>query len=60
MGPPRRVPIGSGWDSDAVLVDGRWVERTARRPAAEAGLRREARLLPWLAAWLPLPCRGRS
>lgn len=53
-GPSRRVPLGSGWDSDAVLVDGRWVERTARRPAAEAGLRREARLLPWLAAWLPL------
>lgn len=49
-----RVPLGSGWDSDAVLVDGRWVERTARRPAAEAGLRREARLLPWLASRLPL------
>ncbi|MEJ2884894.1 phosphotransferase [Actinomycetospora aeridis] len=50
-----RVPLGSGWDSDAVLVDGRRVERTARRPGAAAGLRREAELLPWLADRLPLP-----
>jgi aminoglycoside phosphotransferase (APT) family kinase protein len=50
-----RVPLGSGWDADAVLVDDRWVERTARRPAAAAGLRREARLLSWLAPRLPLP-----
>ncbi|MHC1561136.1 phosphotransferase [Actinomycetospora sp. C-140] len=50
-----RIPLGSGWDSDAVLVDGRRVERTARRPAAEAGLAREARLLPWLAGRLPVP-----
>ncbi|GAA4904868.1 aminoglycoside phosphotransferase (APT) family kinase protein [Actinomycetospora succinea] len=49
-----RVPLGSGWDSDAVLVDGRWVERTARRPAAGAGLEREVRLLPWLARRLPV------
>jgi aminoglycoside phosphotransferase (APT) family kinase protein len=48
------VPLGSGWDSDAVLVDDRWVERTARRPEAEDGLRRETRLLPWLADRLPL------
>jgi aminoglycoside phosphotransferase (APT) family kinase protein len=50
----RRAPLGEGWDSRAVLVDDRWVERTARRLGAEAGLRREARLLPWLAARLPL------
>lgn len=50
-----RVPLGSGWDSDAVLVDGRRVERTARRPGAVDGLRREADLLPWLAPRLPLP-----
>ncbi|MDF2979774.1 MAG: aminoglycoside phosphotransferase [Actinomycetospora sp.] len=51
----RRAPLGEGWDSRAVLVDGRWVERTARHPGAEAALRREARLLPWLADRLPLP-----
>ncbi|WP_433781164.1 hypothetical protein ACQPX6_15825 [Actinomycetospora sp. CA-101289] len=34
----RRAPMGQGWDSRAELVDHRWVERTARRPAAEAGL----------------------
>lgn len=49
-----RTPLGAGWDRTAVLVDGSWVERTARRPAAEAGLRVEARLLPWLARRLPL------
>lgn len=37
-----------------MLVDDRWVERTARRPDAEAGLRRETHLLPWLADRLPL------
>lgn len=45
----------NGWDVRAVLTDGRWVERTPRRPAVEAALRREATLLPWLAPQLPLP-----
>ncbi|GAA4890088.1 hypothetical protein GCM10023203_49340 [Actinomycetospora straminea] len=37
-----------------MLVDDAWVERTARRPEAEDGLRRETLLLPWLADRLPL------
>jgi aminoglycoside phosphotransferase (APT) family kinase protein len=44
-----------GWDNRATLVDGRWVERTPRRPDGVAPLRREAALLPWLAPLLPLP-----
>lgn len=44
-----------GWDNRAVLVDGRWVDRSPRYPDREAQLRREAALLPWLAPLLPLP-----
>ena len=44
-----------GWDNRVTLVDGRWVHRTPRFPDREAQLRREARLLPWLAHRLPLP-----
>ena len=44
-----------GWDNRAVLVDGRWVDRTPRFPDREPQLRREALLLPWLAPLLPLP-----
>ncbi len=43
-----------GWDAEARLVDGRWVERRPRRPEREEPLRREARLLPWLAPQLPV------
>ncbi len=43
-----------GWDAEARLVDGRWVERTPRRPEREEPLRREVRLLPWLAPQLPV------
>jgi aminoglycoside phosphotransferase (APT) family kinase protein len=43
-----------GWDVEARLVDGRWVERTPRRPDREEPLRREVRLLPWLAPQLPV------
>ncbi|MFC5063519.1 phosphotransferase [Actinomycetospora atypica] len=50
-----REYLGSGWDCDAVLVDGVWVERTARRPDVEPWLRTETTLLPWLAPQLPLP-----
>ncbi|WP_367135612.1 phosphotransferase [Saccharothrix sp. HUAS TT1] len=54
---PRRtgVDLGCGWDSAARLVDGRWVERRPRRPEVVDQLRRETRLLPWLAPRLPLP-----
>lgn len=45
----------NGWDAQAVLVEGRWVDRTPRRPEVEAPLRRETVLLPWLAPRLPLP-----
>lgn len=48
-----RVEFAGGWDSAAVLVDG-WVERRPRRPEVEAQLRREVRLMPWLAPRLPL------
>jgi len=44
-----------GWDTQAALVDGRWVDRTARRPEVEPQLRREVALMPWLAPRLPLP-----
>ncbi|MEJ2870915.1 phosphotransferase [Actinomycetospora sp. OC33-EN08] len=49
-----RQYLGSGWDSDAWLVDGTWVERTARRLDVEPWLRTETTLLPWLAPQLPL------
>ncbi|WDV54992.1 phosphotransferase [Streptomyces coeruleorubidus] len=43
-----------GWDCEARLVDGRWVERRPRRPDVERQLRTETRLLPWLAPYVPL------
>lgn len=46
--------IEQGWDSIAELVDGVWLERRPRRPAVAEGLRRECRLMPWLAPQLPL------
>lgn len=49
------MEFSQGWDSLAVLVDGRWVERRPRRPEVADQLRRETRLLPWLAPRLPLP-----
>ena len=45
----------NGWDTRATLVDGRWVDRTPRRPEVEPQVRRELALMPWLAARLPLP-----
>jgi aminoglycoside phosphotransferase (APT) family kinase protein len=44
-----------GWDTRATLVDGRWVDRTARRREVDPQLRREVALMPWLAPGLPLP-----
>ncbi|UGT42858.1 phosphotransferase [Nocardia yamanashiensis] len=43
-----------GWDSLATLVDGEWVERRPRRAEVAGQLRREARVMPWLAPLLPL------
>ncbi|MET9216457.1 MULTISPECIES: phosphotransferase [unclassified Nocardia] len=48
------MEFSQGWDSLAVLVDDRWVERRPRRPDVADQLRRETRLLPWLAPRLPL------
>ena len=47
--------LGEGWDSTAVLVDGRWVERRPRRPEIGPQLVRESVVMPWLAPRLPLP-----
>lgn len=44
----------NGWDTQATLVDGRWVERTPRRAVVAERLRRESVLLPWLAPQVPL------
>jgi aminoglycoside phosphotransferase (APT) family kinase protein len=44
-----------GWDNRVSLVDGRWVHRSPRFPDREPQLRREAKVLPWLAPQLPLP-----
>lgn len=41
--------ITRGWDSLALLVNGRWLLRVARRPEVGASLAREARLLPVVA-----------
>ncbi|WP_255308143.1 phosphotransferase [Streptomyces marincola] len=46
--------FSEGWDSEARLVDGRWVERRPRRPEVAGRLRAETRLMPWLARALPL------
>lgn len=41
--------ITRGWDSLALLVNGHWLLRVARRPEVGASLAREARLLPLVA-----------
>jgi aminoglycoside phosphotransferase (APT) family kinase protein len=48
-------PIGRGWDSAAFEVNGEWIFRFPPRPETEAGLRKEAALLPELAPSLPAP-----
>jgi hypothetical protein len=48
------VTIDQGWDSIAELVDGGWLDRRPRRPSVAERLRRECRLMPWLAPQLPL------
>ena len=50
-----RVPVAAqGWDSEASVVDGRWLERIPRRPEVRTRLEVEARLMPRLAPLLPL------
>ncbi|MFC7326484.1 phosphotransferase family protein [Marinactinospora rubrisoli] len=48
------LELPGGWDSTATLVDGRWIERRPRRAEVGERLRMETRLMPWLAARLPL------
>jgi aminoglycoside 2''-phosphotransferase len=48
------VPLAQGWDSVALLVNGEWVFRFARRPAVARQLTKELLLLPELAPTLPL------
>lgn len=50
----RRPVDVPGWDSDAVIVDERYVERVPRRPEVRRGLERECRMLPRIAPLLPL------
>ncbi|MFE6686416.1 phosphotransferase [Streptomyces sp. NPDC057743] len=52
---PSLTSFSEGWDSEARLVEGRWVERRPRRPEVARQLHTEVRLLPWLAPQLPLP-----
>jgi aminoglycoside phosphotransferase (APT) family kinase protein len=47
-------PIGQGWDSAAFEVNGEWIFRFPSGPENEAGLRKEADLLPELAPALPV------
>ena len=50
-----RVPVRSqGWDSHAEIVEGTWLDRTARRPDVAQRLEVEVRLMPRLAPRLPL------
>jgi aminoglycoside phosphotransferase (APT) family kinase protein len=51
----RVEPLGAGFDATAYLVDGAWVARFPRRAVAVGWLEGEARVMPRLAARLPLP-----
>lgn len=54
LSPASRVPVADpGWDSDAVIVDGRYIERVPRREQVRQGLERECRLLAVIAPLLP-------
>ena len=54
--PARSVAIlGTGWDSEAYLVDETWVFRFPKRAEVVASLRNELALLPLLGPRLPLP-----
>ncbi|MFK0293248.1 aminoglycoside phosphotransferase family protein [Streptomyces sp. NPDC090442] len=47
--------FSEGWDSEARLVQGRWVERRPRRPEIAGQLHTEVSLMSWPAPQLPLP-----
>jgi aminoglycoside phosphotransferase (APT) family kinase protein/8-oxo-dGTP pyrophosphatase MutT (NUDIX family) len=49
-----KVHPEQGWDSEATVVEGRWVDRSPRYPDYEVQLRTETRLMPRLAPLLPL------
>jgi aminoglycoside phosphotransferase (APT) family kinase protein len=49
------VEIEEGWDSRVLEVNGEWIVRVPRREEVREWMRREARLLPELAAVLPVP-----
>jgi aminoglycoside phosphotransferase (APT) family kinase protein/8-oxo-dGTP pyrophosphatase MutT (NUDIX family) len=49
-----RVEPEQGWDSHAVIVEDRWVDRSPQRPDVGPRLRAEAAVLPRLAPLLPL------
>lgn len=49
------VGIEEGWDSSVLEVDGQWIVRVPRRDEVREWMRREAGLLPELAAALPVP-----
>ncbi len=55
LAPADAQPFGSGWDNTAFLVNGAYVFRFPRRQAAVPWLEAETRLLPTIAASLPLP-----
>ena len=49
-----RVSPEQGWDSETVIVEDRWIDRRPRRPEVVPRLLAETRLLPRIAAGLPL------
>jgi aminoglycoside phosphotransferase (APT) family kinase protein len=55
LSPARAEPLGQGWDNSAFLVNGTWVFRFPRRRAAVPLIEAELRVLPRIAARLPLP-----
>lgn len=55
LAPARLELLGVGWDNTAYRVNERWVFRFPRRELGATLLKREVRVLPLLAARLPLP-----
>lgn len=55
LAPARLAPLGEGWDNTAWSVNGTHVFRFPRRAIAVSLLEAEARVLPAIAARLPLP-----
>lgn len=53
--PARLAPLGAGWDNTAWCVNDAWVFRFPRRRIAAELIETEVRLLPVIAAAVPLP-----